>query len=193
MQGQFEFCRDEPVRLKKAERLFFALMPQKTEAEAIQQFADRFLREHELGGSRIKPAHLHLSLHCLGDFKRLPPAIVYGAQLAGNAVSAPAFTMAFHGIASFDTKKRRRPLVLIGQSKALSDLHEKLGCSLQRHGLRTASSFAPHLTLLYGATVIPARVIEPLAMPVSDFVLIHSEVGLTRYHVLQRWPLAGSS
>lgn len=192
-QAVFEFCGDVPARPRKAERLFFALMPQEAEAQTITRFADDFLREQALSGARITPDRLHLSLHHLGDFKRLPPAIVYGARLAGGAVAMEAFTMAFHGITSFDNKKHRRPLVLLGQGRALSELHERLGKALQRNGLRREAAFTPHMTLLYGAAAIPARVIEPLVLLVRDFVLLHSEKGLSRYHVLQRWPLAECS
>jgi 2'-5' RNA ligase len=47
------------------------------------------------------------------------------------------------------------------------------------------------MTLLYGPTPIPAQPIEPLRFVVAGFSLIHSELGLTRYNVIDRWSLEG--
>jgi RNA 2',3'-cyclic 3'-phosphodiesterase len=57
-------------------------------------------------------------------------------------------------------------------------------------GLRAAEHFTPppHMTLSYGRGTVPEQAIEPICFAVNEFVLIHSELCLTRHHVLDRWP-----
>ena len=85
----------------------------------------------------------------------------------------------------------RKPLVLLAEGDALSELHNILSVAMKKNGLRAAEHFSrpPHMTLSYGRGTIPVQAIEPICFVVNEFVLIHSELWLTRYHVLDRWPL----
>jgi 2'-5' RNA ligase len=64
-----------------------------------------------------------------------------------------------------------------------------LGTAMENNGLRAARDFTPHMTLFYGPTPIPLLDIEPIRFAVREVVLIHSERGLSRYNVIDRWPL----
>lgn len=178
------------MRPPKPERLFFGVLPGPATALRIAQYADGFISGNGLKGSRVKADRLHVSLHHIGDFKRLRSTTVHAAILAGDAVSRPYFDMTLHSIGSFGAKKADGwTLVLIGGSEGLSQLHSALATALKKNGLAANDQFAPHLTLLYGAAPVAIQSIEPIRLTVSDFALIHSARGLGKYTVLQRWPL----
>ncbi len=189
LQGVFDFCLDEPARPKRPERLFFAVVPELEASLQIGRMVDGFIAERELKGARIRADRLHISLHHIGDYKRLKSATVYAAKLAGDAVSARPFDMEFHAAETFDTGRDRRPLVLLGQGDALFAFQEILGSAMQKNGLRPAGDFKPHMTLLYGSTKVPQQPIDPIRLHVKGFTLIHSEVGRTKYNLLHRWSL----
>jgi len=58
-------------------------------------------------------------------------------------------------------------------------------------GERVASSFTPHVTLLYDGRVVTERLVEPIRWTVREFVLVRSLLGKTRHIVIGRWPLRG--
>src|SRR4051812_37545218 len=128
MQFEFEFCRGWPVRPARPERLFFCLFPDAATSCRVSQFAEHFIRENRLKGTRIKTERLHLSLHHVGDYKRLRTKFTYAAQRAAEAVSMNPFEVTFPSIVSFDpvaskdVAPRQRPLVLLGGGEALLEL-----------------------------------------------------------------------
>jgi 2'-5' RNA ligase len=198
MQHIFDFCRTQPIRPKRPERLFFGLFPDAETSRHIGRFGECFIRDHRLNGTRIGPDRLHVSLNHIGDYPRLRTKFIYAARHAGDAVSLAPFDMQFDAIMSFagtparDGKPRRRPLVMLGRAEALSELHQRLGTVMERNGLRGASpAFTPHMTLLYGPEALPRQAIEPIRFAVREFTLIHSERGLSRYNMLGRWRLKG--
>lgn len=69
------------------------------------------------------------------------------------------------------------------------EFHKILGAAMERYGLKIAEHFVPHLTLFYASRPITPRAIKPIRFLVDEFVLIHSELGLTRYNILDRWRL----
>jgi 2'-5' RNA ligase len=60
---------------------------------------------------------------------------------------------------------------------------------MKKNGLRAAEDFTPHMTLSYGPRAIPMQAIEPIRFAVNEVVLIHSELWLTRYNIIDRWAL----
>lgn len=62
---------------------------------------------------------------------------------------------------------------------------------MRKFGLRPSDTFVPHITMIYADKAIAPQAIEPVSWTVRDFALIHSERGLTRYNILERWPLHG--
>lgn len=197
MQGVFDFYVDLPARPKRPERLFFGLLPDPETARRVETLAERYNRTRRLAGKRVDRERLHVSLHHVGDFKRLETRYIHAARRAARAVSMPRFEMTFRRLASFegapsgDGRQRGRPLVLLAEGEALSALHKRLGSAMRESGLRAAEEFAPHMTLFYGAGAVPVEAIEPIRVAVGEFVLIHSERGLGRYNLIDRWPLGG--
>jgi 2'-5' RNA ligase len=197
MQGVFDFYRDHPARPKRPERLFFALFPDTEALTHVAQFRQRFLDENQVEARRLKTERLHVSLHHVGDYKRLPTKYIYAARQAGKAISMCPFEVTFRFIKSFegapraDGKPRKRPLVLLGQGDALRELHRSLGTVMKKNGLKAAEHFTPHMTLSYGPNSIPLQPIEPIRFVVGEFALIHSKLWLTQYDLVDRWPLHG--
>ncbi|WP_260900031.1 2'-5' RNA ligase family protein [Chelativorans salis] len=173
------------------------MFPDTDTAVCARRFAERFVREHHLEGRLLQPPRFHVSLQHVGDYGYLRTKFVYAARQAGKAVSVHPFEVAFHFIKSFEGapsssgRPRRRPLVLLGEGDALSELHKSLGTAMEKTGLRAARLFTPHMTLLYGPKLVPMQAIEPIRFMARKFALIHSERGLTRYNVVDCWPLQG--
>jgi 2'-5' RNA ligase len=197
MQGAFEFYEDLPARPKRPERLFFGVFPDTETSIRVGRFGEQFIRERCLKGRPLRAERLHVSLHHVGDYKRLQTKFLYAAKQAGTAVSMRRFEVTFRFIESFegppptDARPYRRPLVLLGESDALLELHRVLGAAMERSGLRAAEDFTPHMTMFYGAKPIARQAIEPFRFVVREFALIHSELWRTRYNVIGRWPLGG--
>ena len=199
MQGSLAFAEEPPRARKRSDGLFFALFPDAGTARRIGRRADRFVGERRLRGRRLRDDRLHVSVQFVGTYPRLRRSIVHAAQLAGDAVSQPPFEVTFRFVESFEAPPSRgdgpsrHPLVLLGEGEGLFALHGRLGLAMQSIGLRPGETFVPHMTLLYGPTRIPRQAIEPIRFVVREFVLVHSERGLSKYHALGRWPLAGPS
>jgi len=197
MQGAFEFLEHLPPRPKRPERLFFGLFLELEWSICLRQFAETFVRENRLKGSLLEHDRLHLSLHHVRDDTRLRDKFIYAAGLAAKAVSMRPFEITCRSIMSFEGappaagRQRRYPLVLVGESDPLLDLHRILGAAMRRNGLRAAEDFVPHVTLFYGSKPVPLRPTEPIRFVVNEFALVHSKLWLTEYHVLERWPLRG--
>lgn len=197
MQGVFEFCTGLPARPRRPERLFFGLFPDARTARTASELAGRFARG--LSGARFGTRRLHISLHHVGDYRRLRAQVVYAARQAGDAVAMPPFAVTFNAVGSFEGapqaegRPRRWPLVLRGTGGGLFALHALLGAAMTKNGLQAAERFVPHMTLLYGAEPVPLQLIDPIRFVVREFSLVHSELWLTRYNVIGRWPLEGRS
>jgi 2'-5' RNA ligase len=175
------------------DRLFFAIL---SPPEAAVQIADCFhaLRsEHGLKGRPIGPDRLHISLRGLGDHPRLPKTLIEKAQGAGASVAMPPFEVVLDRAVSFARKNEKPPVVLraSGDVTPLITFHRFLGEAMKKAGLGrwVVSQFTPHMTLLYDSRMVKEQAIEPVRLTVSDFVLVHSLVGRSRYIELARWPL----
>jgi 2'-5' RNA ligase len=188
MQGEFEFCREQPEKLPGP--LFFCLFPDTAASFHISEFAERFIREKGLSGGRIKGKRLHISLRLVAKYTSAPTRLVYAAQQIGNSISIRPFEVTCPSIMSFgpDTSGQWK-LVLHAQGDGLLELQAMLGAPAGRGGRKAANKSRLHMTLLYGFTPIPFQTIEPIRFVVEEFALVHSEFGRTRHHVLDRWPL----
>jgi 2'-5' RNA ligase len=195
MDGAFEFLRDLPRRPKRPERLFFGVLVDSPTGVRLDECRDQFVRDNDLKGARLRTERLHTSVHHVGDYKRLLPRFVYAGRQAGQAVSMSSFEMTFRLVTSFESMPRRDgrpprwPVVLLGEGDGLFELHKILGAAMARYGLKIAEHFVPHVTLFYASRPISPPPIKPIRFLVDEFVLIHSELGLTRYNIVDRWRL----
>lgn len=188
-----------PKRPKKPESIFFCLLLDTGTARCVRFFTKQFVYENHLPGKLRPEDHLHLSLQHVGNFKRVPRKYVYAAQLAGNAIAMHPFGIRFRFITSFEGAPStrngppNRPLVLLGEGDALLEFNQLLGAALEKNGLKAARFFTPHVTLLYGPKRVPTQAIEPIFFTATELYLIHSERGLSRYNIIDHWPLVGRS
>jgi 2'-5' RNA ligase len=176
--------------------LFFALRPDSETALRVDQLRRQFLDQNHWKGMPLKTERLHVSLHHVGDYRRLQSKFLYAARRAAAAVHMRPFAVTLRFIKSVEDDppnngRPRKPLVLLAEADALPELHNILGVAMKKNGLRAAEHFThpPHMTLSYGRGTIPEQAIEPICFAVNEFVLIHSELWLTRHHVLDCWPL----
>lgn len=194
MQHVFNFYGDQGRRPRNPERLFFGLLPDDVTSGEVMQLGDRLFILHRLDGSRLRRDRLHMSLHPVGDYPRLPSKVIYAASRAARAVLMAPFEIRLSAVQSFEPaphKRNRRPLVLLGEGgDALPTLFRTLGLAMLQNGLKAAAAFTPHMTLSYGPQPVPMQPIEPIRFQATDFALIHSRLGLTQYEVIDRWPLA---
>jgi 2'-5' RNA ligase len=181
--------RHEPV----ADRLFFAIFPNQYACARIAQLADRLRLEHGLQGKLLPASRLHVTLYFLGDYAGLPLEIVARASEAAAAVALPRFNVAFDHAKTFSGKRRSLPLVMLGSDgvAALKRLQRDLGNALEAAGLGSQwnTDYTPHVTLLYDSRSVADRVVEAVDWPVEEFVLVHSQLGRSKYVPLARWPL----
>lgn len=197
MQLSFDFgdSGNAPWRPLLSERLFFGVFPDLETARGVRRLAERCVYENHLRGWLLDTPRLHMSVHHVGDRRRLDHRLVYGAQLAGKAVLMPPFEVTLNAMETFKGappvkgKPVRWPTVLLSEGDGPLVLFEMLRSAMGRYGLRAASWFKPHMTLFYGPDFVLPQKVEPIRFVVREFVLIHSECGLSRYNALGRWPL----
>lgn len=175
------------------DRLFFAVMPDPRAAEAIAQTADRSRRMHAISAAPLRTDRFHVTLIHIGDFAGLPRGVVADTLRVGEDTAAPPFEVTFDRAASFSGAAQRKPFVLQG-GEGLDDLRafrRSLWDRLIRAGVKPLSriEFNPHVTLLYHPASIAGQPVEPVRWTVDELLLIHSELGRTKYNVLGRWPL----
>jgi 2'-5' RNA ligase len=183
-------------RPKFPERIFLGIMPDDAAALQAEETTKKICEIHAIRGSRLLRQRFHVSLQHIGDYKRLKSKVLYAASLAGAAISIPEFDVIFDRAESFAAPPRRDrprqyPAVLRGGSEPLFGLHRLLAAAMRKLNLKPSDSFVPHMTMVYADKAITPQPNEPLRWTVREFVLIHSERGLTKYNILDRWPLRG--
>jgi ribonuclease VapC len=186
------FGRDEAPR--QIERLFFGLMLPDPAAQSATEALIESQDKHGLRGRPIRKDRLHITLIHVGDYMGMPPqSVINTLHQAGDALTAEAFDIALDRVSSFSGAPERHPHVLLGEEgvEALKAFRAELLKSVVRHGIKPLSrqDFTPHVTLSYADRRLPERRIRPIAWRPEEFLLIHSEVGRSIYHMLGRWPL----
>lgn len=182
---------DQPVA--PTDRLFFALMPNEAAATRAQALV---LDCSQAQGMKLRAnaqERYHITLFHVGDYVGLPAQVLQRACQAAAKVLASPFEVRLDGLSSFKGGPRRIPLVLMSKTpQELMNFHDLLQAQLHKAGSVEPGpkrAFRPHLTLLYGQHAVPSQEIEPMSWKATEFVLIHSLIGLGRYIVLNRWPL----
>ncbi|MFC3551735.1 RNA 2',3'-cyclic phosphodiesterase [Lysobacter cavernae] len=175
-------------------RLFFALWPDDSVRQRIADAASSLRQTHSPGGRWLGPHRYHLTLQFLGDFAQLPPTLAARACDAAAALRSPAFTLPLDRAGSFRNRSIPWWLGCQDAPQALTGLWDALGLALARAGVKVHSggkALQPHVTVLRDADRgLPSTPIAPLHWPVTEFVLIHSQLGRRNaYDIVQRWSL----
>ncbi|WP_225041527.1 2'-5' RNA ligase family protein [Xanthomonas campestris] len=199
MQQQFLYLSSAEAQLslglgeeKTTERLFFAVMADAATATHAAQIGSSLLQAGLVEGKPLAPERLHVTLHHLGDYAGgLPPSLVARATQAAERVVQQAFEVEFDRVGTFGGRRSQLPCVLRGeeQVRGLYDLQGALGRQLAHVGIAGDAQYTPHMTLLYCNQSLPQRRCDPLRWTVTDFALVRSFLGQSRYQIEGRWSL----
>lgn len=180
------------------ERVFFGVVFEPGPSRAVERLGNQWRAELGVAERLLGRWRFHVSLHNLGDHKRLRSPLLYAARLAGDDVSMPAFEIVFTRLGCFNAPPKRGrppewPLVLLAEPGPIHELHGSLGLAMARYGLKASGNFTPHLTLAYSSRFVPFRAIEPVKLMATQFALVHSWRWLGRYDFPGCWTLGANS
>ena len=175
------------------ERVFIGLMLPPEAAAAAMEVGRQSRDQFGLRGAPIPAERSHVTLVHVGDYaNRVPPALIADLTAALDALPLKAVDIVFDRVGSFAGAPGKHPHVLLGDAgvEALRAMREPLFEAV-RSKVRTLSgpAFNPHVTLTYGDVRLPERPVTPIAWRATELLLIHSEVGRSRYNTLGRWML----
>jgi len=164
-------------------RLFFAVRPPDGAVRYIIEEQRRFGPGHA-----VRPEHLHLTTVIVNDHEMFPAGIAARMCAIGDAIAADRFPIILDQVAA-----SHRSVVMV-PSERLNAFHafqRRLAGAMMRAGLgqRHNWRFSPHVTLLYRHGAPLRQWTDALSWTATEFLLIHSLLGLTRHEVLARWPL----
>jgi RNA 2',3'-cyclic 3'-phosphodiesterase len=171
--------------------LFFGLLPPVDVARRACDLAEGLIRSGEMTGA-LRPARvLHVSLVLVGKELAEPPALglIESLRARGGGVRQRPFAVSLNRIQAWGRSGDAGPVVAVGDDGIFGVEALHLGLS-EALGLAERGNFNPHMTLFYGRGPATPLRIPPITWTVRDFVLIHSLAGLTRYEVLDRFPLS---
>ncbi|MBX5172125.1 MULTISPECIES: 2'-5' RNA ligase family protein [unclassified Rhizobium] len=176
-------------------RLFFALRPPAIVERQAASIADDYCKTFSLS-AKPRLTTLHVSVIGIGDYEVLPEDVIFAARQAAATVEGAPIAVTFDRIMSFKREGKARPLVLCSKDglMPLMRLHVQLGVGLHNTGLRDNidRNFTAHMTLLYDRKAVPPTSLDqPVSWTAREFLLIHSVLGKTEHHIIDRWPLLG--
>lgn len=172
-------------------KLFFGLFLPPGDTPRVFADADELCVQRGLIGPRVAADRLHITLQVVEDFRDcVPLAMVDAARAAAATVACPSLPIVFDHALSFQPKNT---FVLRCDSRsdaAIARLRQTLALALRRVGLRPASSYTPHMTLMYKVRQVPEQPITPIRWTATEFALVLSHFGKTHHQCVARWPLA---
>lgn len=184
----------EPAgKARLTDRIFFCIFPSAPARDFIASEADALRLENGLTGQPLKPAHLHMTLHHLGDHAELRQDIVDKATTAAGRMELPPFEVALSSACSFSGRGNSHPCVLLcpEERPPVYRLWRELSNQLMAVGLGRylQRDFTPHVTVLHDRNVLAPESITPIRWEVDGFCLMHSLLGRGEYRTLGTWPL----
>lgn len=190
----FEGWESEKIRRfnpRLSSKLLIMVKPPAALAERI--FADASC--HAAGRTKREaypPELLHITLLCVGCFETVPHGLVHRLKATLGEIKARPVPITFDGSSLFGN---RNSLVLHSGSEMqeLKALAKMVQRSLRRANLPyvAASSFTPHLTMIYGCGKIELMQVEkPYSWLAGNFELVFSHNGETRHELLERFALS---
>ncbi len=175
-----------------------AVFPEHYAAQQIGELGNSLLKMHGLRGKPRPVTHLHVSLHIPKHVMRSPETVIERISRVCKTVATnmSPFEIKFDRVMRFGGGVGNHPLVLVNENHerdGIQNLHRLLWAEFAKLGRRSSSprKFTPHLTLLYDQQKFATMSVTPVSWWVKEIVLVHSEVGATKYHRLECWELAG--
>lgn len=157
---------------------------------------ERFRKSHRIGGTAVGVEGLHLTLCPMGRSDQLRRPLEEALLAAGAEVHERGFTATLDAAMRFTARDGQFPFVLCADgptNEATLGLRKAIAAAQARAGLHVSgvSSFLPHVSLLHGHAIDAIEEsMAPIQWRVSDFVLIRSFFGESRFEVVGRWQLA---
>jgi RNA 2',3'-cyclic 3'-phosphodiesterase len=175
---------------------FLGILLNQQAHDPFENLMCRLKRKHGLRG-RPRPAQLlHVSLYSLWRYDGLDENVdrlLDTVRVACANVKRPSFEICVDHVRSFGRGNEKKPIVAVGDegTKSLIAFHEALGSALEQAGLWVPSRgrFKPHVTLLYDHGFVSEHEVDPISWMVSEFTLMHSNIGKSRYDKIESWPL----
>jgi 2'-5' RNA ligase len=163
--------------------LFFGLLPP---AETIPYLTDEQSRLDLM--NPVRPNGLHATMISVtASTDRLRETIERCRRL-GNAVEARPFRMLLEEVTSGEHWVLARPVERMAGfdrcQREMAKLAPRLGLGRPLNNLGR-----PHVTLSYRTRTVSTQWMPPLGWPVTEFCLILSFVGESRYEIEGCWPL----
>lgn len=173
--------------------LFFALLPDAAEKQAMARAGDELRSAHGLSGKPIAAARYHLTLVFLGESAEPRPDMIEAACRVAIGLRVPAFECVLDACASFHGGNRS-PCVLLASDEMspVRAFQRQLRDALLAAGLKEPASrpFVPHVTLgYYRQQIESVQAIRPIRWPVRDFALLQGVHGQPQYVCMGRWSL----
>jgi 2'-5' RNA ligase len=162
-------------------------MPDPATAALIRRRTSATIHRYQLDGRPIDEDRLHITLYQLGNFEpqSSDPTRIQDWLQRRLVWQFASFEVTLDRALSFRGRENH-PFVLTGSKlEDLHAFHRQVGDVL---GLPTRG-FTPHLTLVRSKKSIPVHDIQPVAWKATEFVLVKSFLGQSRYEILERWPL----
>lgn len=195
MEAQVISTTSNPSELAAGIDYFFALLPDDQARGAIAGVGERFRKSHRISGSPVAVDSLHLALCPMGRPERLRHPLEEALLAAAGEVRAQGFMAMLDSAMRFSARDGRFPFVLCADgatTEAALNLRKAIAAAQVRVGLQVSgvSSFLPHVAMLHGHAVDAIEEsITAIRWHVSEFVLIRSFFGQSRYEVIGSWPL----
>jgi 2'-5' RNA ligase len=175
---------------ERQQTLFFAVQETAQLTENISAHASDFKVRHGLRGSLIvsKRRHVTLCAAAAAFGRDIPIEFIDAAKAAVKSIRHAPLDVRFDHVEHF---KESGAVVLSGpDNTSVAQFSRVLAAALKRHGLTPHAISTPHMTLLYEKQrQLEDLPIEPVVWTATEFVLLISHVGQSRYDVLGRWPL----
>jgi 2'-5' RNA ligase len=195
MDQQLTFFQS-PEPLDEKYKLFLGVFPDAEAADLICKQRATLRGTLGLRGIPRPRNHLHVTVHCIGDYFEVPERdIVAATKVCTSALaSQPSFEVTFDHAMSFRRRSGDLPFVLVNPNgnSALLELHRLLVIDLAKHrlaGLRDLK-IVPHITMLYDRLNVPMQPVCPVRWRVKEVVLVLSHLGATKYERLACWKLS---
>lgn len=175
---------------------FFALLPDECARATMLGVGERFRKSHRVFGAPVGSDNLHMTLCPMGKPERLRLPLEAALLAAAEEVREASFMITLDAVMRFTARDGQFPFVLCSDSAttdAALGLRKAVAAAQSRVGLQVSgvSSFLPHVSLLHGAGIDAIEeAVVPIQWQATEFVLIRSFFGESRFEVIGRWPLA---
>jgi len=192
-QYSFDYI-DKDAPQKQCDRLFCCIVPDPITAMLIEQRARSFHRNQGLARVIQSPVRQHISIWHIGDYGHLREMDIEASRQAFARIFMREFDVTLNGFESFNNRRisrdgrPHRPLVVKAEGEGFYELSMQVCHGLGLKSVPKQEYFKPHLTVSYGPELIEYQQMPPISFRAHELLLIHSEVGLSRYHVLHRRP-----